>query len=213
MDVHRSLEQLGVDQLDIWFFHRDDLEQGADEIIDMANLLIDKKLVRHLGASNWSSARIAEANRWAKDAQKQGFAISQIQWSLAHCTPEIWGDATIVCMDESEHAWYTQEMLPVMAYSPQAKGLFSKLIADRNATLSEKVLSRFATERNLALVPRVKEVADALAVDPAAVVVAYLTSQKNPTIAIAGASRVDQLRATLSTADLVLDAETLAALS
>jgi aryl-alcohol dehydrogenase-like predicted oxidoreductase len=39
---------------------------------------------------------------------------------------------------------------------------------------------------------------------------AYLTSQKNPTIAIAGSSRIDQITETLRGADLTLDEEQIA---
>ena len=116
-------------------------------------------------------------------------------------------------MNKTEHAWYTETQLPVMAYAPQAKGLFSKLLAGGVAALNEKILSRFASESNLALAPKVAAIATERGIDPAAVVLAYLTSQKNPTIAIAGASRVEQLVAALSAADLQLSAEELASLS
>lgn len=211
-DISRSLDQLKTDHLDIWFFHRDDPAMGADEIIDLAQQLIDKKLVRHLGASNWTTRRIAAANEWATKEGKRPFTISQIQYSLAHCTPEIWGDDTLVCMNEEEQQWYTEQMMPVMAFSPQAKGLFSKIIEGREETISESGRRRFFTERNLALVPEVRALSDELGVSPAAVVIAYLTSQKNPTIAIAGSSRVEQITDTLSAASLTLSAEQLATL-
>ncbi len=211
-DISRSLDQLKTDYLDIWFFHRDNPAMGADEIIDMAQLLVAKKLIRHLGASNWRSKRIEEANSWATTHGKAPFVISEIQWSLAHCTPEIWGDDTMVCMNEEEHAWYTEHDFPVMAFAPQAKGLFSKLIAGEAASLSETARRRFLTERNIALVPEVRALSEELGVTPAAVVIAFLTSQKNPTIAIAGSSRVEQITDTLSASSLTLSEDQAAAL-
>ncbi len=211
-DISRSLEQLRTDRLDIWFFHRDNPAMGADEIIDMAQILVDRKLVTHLGASNWRTARIEEANAWAAAHGKAPFVISEIQWSLAHCTPEIWGDDTLVCMNEEEQAWYTEHNFPVMAFASQAKGLFSKLIAGDEQSLSETGRRRFLTERNRALVPEVRALSEELGVSPAAVVIAFLTSQKNPTIAIAGSSRVEQITDTLSAGSLTLSDEQLAAL-
>jgi len=211
-DISRSLDQLKTDYVDIWYFHRDNLKMGTDEIIDLAQLLFDKKLIRHLGASNWKAARIEAANRWAADHNKQGFAISEIQWSLAHCTPESWGDDTLVCMNESEHAWYTEHNFPVMAFTSQAKGFYSKLISGNEKSLSEKARHRFLSERNLALVPEVRALSEELGVSAAAVVIAYLTSQKNPTIAIAGSSRVEQIVDTLSARDTTLSEEQMAAL-
>lgn len=203
-DIQRSLDQLQSDSVDIWFFHRDDLSMGADEIIDMGNILVDKALVKHLGASNWTTKRIEEANTWAKKHNKREFAISEIQWSLAHCTAETWGDDTLVCMNESERAWYEKHTMPVMAFASQAKGLFSKLIEGNAESLSERARERFLTETNLAIVPRCKALAEELRVTPAALCMAYLTSQQNPTIAIAGSSKVSQITETLGGSDLTL---------
>lgn len=203
-DIQRSLDQLQSDSVDIWFFHRDDLSMGADEIIDMGNILVDKGVVKHLGASNWTTKRIEEANTWAKKHNKREFAISEIQWSLAHCTAETWGDDTLVCMDESERAWYEKHTMPVMAFASQAKGLFSKLIEGNAESLSERARERFLTETNLAIVPRCKALAEELRVTPAALCMAYLTSQQNPTIAIAGSSKVSQITETLGGSDLTL---------
>lgn len=203
-DIQRSLDQLQSDSVDIWFFHRDDLSMGADEIIDMGNILVDKALVKHLGASNWTTKRIEEANTWAKKHNKREFAISEIQWSLAHCTAETWGDDTLVCMNESERAWYEKHNMPVMAFASQAKGLFSKLIEGNAESLSERARERFLTETNLAIVPRCKALAEELRVTPAALCMAYLTSQQNPTIAIAGSSKVSQITETLGGSDLTL---------
>ncbi len=203
-DIQRSLDQLQCDFVDIWFFHRDDPSMGADEIIDMGFSLVEKGLVKHLGASNWTTKRIEEANTWAKKNNKSQFVISEIQWSLAHCTPETWGDPTMVCMTDTERAWYEKHNMPVMAYSSQAKGLFSKLIEGKGETLSQRARDRFLTEENLAIVPRCKALAEELGVTPAALCMAYLTSQKNPTIAIAGSSRVSQISETLGGADLTL---------
>lgn len=211
-DIHRSLEQLQTDSVDIWFFHRDNLAMGADEIIDMGSTLVEQGLVKHLGASNWSTARIAEANVWARKNNKNEFVISEIQWSLAHCTPETWGDDTMVCMTETDRLWYEEHQFPVMAFAPQAKGLFSKLIAGREDTLSERARDRFLTEKNLALVPHCKALSEELGMSPAAICMAYLTSQKNPTIAIAGSSKTSQITETLGGSDLRLTADQLASL-
>lgn len=206
-DIQRSLDQLRMDSVDIWFFHRDNPAMGADEIIDMGSMLVDKGLVKHLGASNWKTSRIEEANAWAKANHKSEFVISEIQWSLAHCTAETWGDDTLVCMDENERLWYEKHNMPVLAFASQAKGLFSKIIEGKGDSLSKQARTRFLTERNLAIVPRCKQLAEELRVSPAAICMAYLTSQKNPTIAIAGSSKLEQITETLGGADLSLTAQ------
>ncbi|ADY12737.1 aldo/keto reductase [Sphaerochaeta globosa] len=210
LDISQSLDQLKTDCLDIWFFHRDNPLMGSDEIIDLASMLIDKKLVKHLGVSNWRTERIEAANTWAKAHGKPTFEISEIQWSLARCTPETWGDDTLVCMTEQQRLWYEKEAMPVMCFAPQAKGLFSKLLSGNEDRLSSNAKRRFLTEENLALAPKVQALSQHLRVTPAAIAMAYLTSQKNPTIAIAGSSRVEQITETLGGADLTLTEEELA---
>jgi len=209
-DISQTLDQLKTDYLDIWFFHRDDPRMGSDEIIDLASLLVEKKLVRHIGVSNWDVKRIQQANDWAKAHGKPQFAISEIQWSLARCTKETWGDPTLICMNAEQKAWYDQSKMPVMCFAPQAKGLFSKILAGTKATLSKQARSRFLTEENLALVPKVERLCDELGVPASAIAMAYLTSQSNPTIPIAGSSRVEQISETLGGSDLTLTEEQLA---
>jgi aryl-alcohol dehydrogenase-like predicted oxidoreductase len=203
-DIEKSLEQLGTDCIDIWYFHRDNLQLPAAEILDMASILVRKGMVSHLGTSNWTTERIEEANTWAKANGKPVFAISEIQWSLAKCTPLTWGDDTLVCMTEPQRTWYEKNKFPVMCFAPQAKGLFSKVINGKTDTLSKQGRARFLTEENLALVPKCKALSEELGVSPAAICMAYLTSQKNPTIAIAGSSRLPQIIDTLTGADLTL---------
>ncbi len=207
LDISQSLDLLKTDTLDLWFFHRDNPSMGPDEIIDLGNLLLDKKLVKHLGVSNWRTDRIDAANTWAKAHGRTPFTISEIQWSLAHCTPETWGDDTLVCMTEEQRQWYEKQNMPVMCFAPQAKGLFSKLLAGRQETLSATAKRRFLTKENLELAPKVEALSHRLKATPAAVAMAYLTSQKNPTIAIAGSSRLEQITQTLGGADLTLTEE------
>lgn len=97
-----------------------------------------------------------------------------------------------------------------MCFSPQAKGFFSKIIAGRSETLSESAKRRFLTDRNLRLVPKVQQLSENLGATPSAIALAYLTSQKNPTIAIAGSSKIDQITETMEGCDLILNKEQIA---
>lgn len=206
-DVDQSREALGCDVLDIWFLHRDDPAMPVDEIMDMASWVVTSGAARALGASNWSVEKIDQANRYAHVHHLPPFVASEIQWSLAVSSPERWGDPTLVCMDEDSLSWYLQENLVVFAYSSQAKGFFSKAMSKEG--LSEKSRSRFLNETNLKRLERVRELMEATGLSPAAIAVAYITSQQIPTIALVGCSSVEQLRDTLSGADVQLTASQL----
>lgn len=60
-DVEQSLQRLGVDVIDRWYFHRDDTSRPVAELVGPIQDLIAAGKVREYGGSNWSTARIAEA--------------------------------------------------------------------------------------------------------------------------------------------------------
>ncbi|MFA9381696.1 MAG: aldo/keto reductase, partial [Acetanaerobacterium sp.] len=82
-DLFASLEALRMDSVDIWFLHRDNPQMPVGEIVDIVSELVDEGYIKHLGVSNWSTKRIAEALEYAQKHGKHGIEISQIQWSLA----------------------------------------------------------------------------------------------------------------------------------
>ena len=105
-DLEQSLDALQTDYIDLYWLHRDHLSTSVEEIVDTLNEFADKGLVRCFGVSNWTTERLLEANTYAKRAGKLGFSASQIQWSLAACTPQTWGDDTLVCMTDQIRADY-----------------------------------------------------------------------------------------------------------
>ncbi len=205
-DLDLSLETLGVDAVDVWFAHRDNPAAPAAEIMDML-IETTKGRVRHLGASNWTGARLAEANAHAAKKGHPGFAISQIQWSLARVTKASWGDDTVVIMDEAELGWYARSGMPVMAFSSQAKGLFSKAIEQGEAALPEKTARRFQVVANRDRIARCRIVSERTGVNPAGICLAYITSAPFPALPIVGTGRPEQLADSLRFADFDLTAE------
>lgn len=203
-DIHKSLEVLQTDYIDVYLLHRDDVTVPVEGIMDTLHSFVQQGLVRAIGASNWSIDRILAANAYAQGAGKTPFTVSQIQWSLVHTTPQIVGDPTLVCMDDSQYGQYKKAELPVMAFSSQGKGFFSKYLAGGEAALSAKVKSRYLSEINLRRATRVKALSDSLGVSPAAVTMAYITSNPLAAFAVAGCSNATQLEDTLRDADLCL---------
>ena len=60
-DVELSLKRLGVDALDLWYFHRDDPSRPVADLVGPVHELIAEGKVKAYGVSNWSAARIGEA--------------------------------------------------------------------------------------------------------------------------------------------------------
>src|SRR5262249_49753406 len=71
-DIAESRGRLGVEAIDLYFLHRDDLRVPVSEIMDALEEHIAAGRVREIGASNWTTARIEEANRYAAARGRRG---------------------------------------------------------------------------------------------------------------------------------------------
>lgn len=203
-DIETSQEALGCESFDIWFFHRDNPSIPVGEIIEMISPYVQSGIIKTLGASNWSTERIEEANKYADDHDLPCIGISEIQWSLARSTPKSWDDLSLVCMDDESLEWYRNSGMPVFAFSAQSKGFFSKAIAHGIEGLSEKSRLRFLNPENARKIERVRVLSEMTQLSPAAIAIGYLTSGKPESVAIVGCSSVAQLYDTLSGADVHL---------
>lgn len=203
-DLDESLRALGVDVIDIYWLHRDDMARPVEDIMETLSTLITKGKVRAVGCSNWKAERIEEANRVALANGFATFSSSQIQWSLAASTPEAHDDPTIVCMDEQQYNWYLKESFPVFAFSSQAKGFFARASAQGLDAINKKAYARFCSQENIVRLERVKKYAAQNGLTPSAVALGYILCNSVPAIAIVGCKNEEQIIDSLTAADVDL---------
>jgi aryl-alcohol dehydrogenase-like predicted oxidoreductase len=201
-DIAESLERLGVDAIDLYFLHRDDPRVPAGEIIDLLNEHIDLGHLRAIGASNWTTARIAAANDYAAATGKRGFIASQVKFSLAAANPST--DPTVPNFAATEQSWHAATRLPVCAYSSTAQGFF--------ATAGERGASAWSNPTTLARLRMAQQLARELDVTANQVALAYLLHQPFPVIPILGTTKLDHLTDALTASSIKLAAEQVARL-
>ena len=202
-DIEATQKALGLDSLDLWLLHRDDPSLSMETVTRIIAEVYETVDVKHIGVSNWTHTRIEQARElWPLPP-----VASEIQYSLAPTTPERYSDPTLVCMNAEEFAYYRNTQLPVFAFSSQAKGFFSKGIRDGINSLPPKVRSRFADERNLMILERVRAMSEQTGYSPAALSVASLLYSPFPVVAIIGCSSVPQLHDSMSAATVRLTAD------
>jgi aryl-alcohol dehydrogenase-like predicted oxidoreductase len=208
-DINTSLAVLDVDYIDVYFLHRDDERIPVGEIMDALDQFVGDGLCKVLGASNWTTKRIMEANEYALKHNKTPFSISQVQWSIAHCPQEALPDQTTLVMADEDYANYLKMQMPAMAYSSQANGFFSKLISGGEAALKPRNKQIYWNETNVRRAKVIEQVCKELNCSPTALTLAYITCNPLDAYAIIGSARMEQLEDSLSAADLEIDHETI----
>lgn len=141
-DLQGSLRNLQTRYIDLYFLHRDDPSVPVGEILQV---LEDAKAagdIRHYGCSNWTLPRLEEAQAYAQQRGWSGFAVNQIQWSLARLNVRNMQDKTLEALTPPYYDWHVQTGMALMAYTALAKGYFTKRLqgdpaAARLATLYE----------------------------------------------------------------------------
>jgi len=212
-DLSGSLELLGLDCIDLYWLHRDDPARPVREIVDALIAHQRAGRIRHFGCSNWSVARIRDAQQYAASLGHSGFVACQPMWGLAE------PDRTAM-MTYAPGGYYEdgyQELhragMTMIPYSGQSRGIFSKMaVGLAKEAVSPDVAALYYHERNQRKVEVLKTIAARRSASVNDVVLAYLTSQPLPTIPIIGCSSAAQLRASLAACSIRLSPEELAQL-
>ncbi|MBC7814290.1 MAG: aldo/keto reductase [Burkholderiales bacterium] len=206
-DIEASLKFLETDVIDVYWLHRDDTSQPVGSILEMMNEHIRLGNIRCVGCSNWTVDRIRAASTYAAQHHLSDFVANQFMWSIAEPNREAIADKTIVIANGSDLAYHRETRLPVMPYTAQGKGYFSKLAMGEPQHANKRVYDN-AINRSRFI--RIQELSRRHNVSISAVVLGYLTSQPFPVIPIISASTPEQLEDSLTSSKFVLSPEELA---
>jgi aryl-alcohol dehydrogenase-like predicted oxidoreductase len=194
-----SLGRLGVDHIDLYYQHRVDPDTPIEETVGAMAELVAQGKVRHLGLS--------EA---APDTIKRAHAVHpitalQTEWSLWTRDPETDGVLATV----------RQLGIGFVAYSPLGRGFLSGQI-QKLEDLAEDDFRRHNPrfqgenfDKNLQLVDRVKEIAEAKGVAPSQLALAWVLAQGDDVVPIPGTKRRTYLEQNVAADDIHLDTEEL----
>lgn len=207
-DLSESLKALQTNYIDIYLLHRDDETIPVEEIMPILNDFVKSGRVHFLGVSNWTTDRIEKANKFAKNNDMEPLRISQIYYSLAHSSKDDLGDSTTESMDSKSYSWYKKNNFPVMAFSPQAKGFFSKVAEGKSIT--DLMESQFVSTANLAKLSKVMKLSKQTSTTPATVVLGYLNSQPFPVTSVFSVTKLWQLEEDMTAGDTIFDAKQIA---
>lgn len=205
-DIGESLEHLGVGSIDLYWLHADNPQAPVAPIIDA--LVAEKKAgrIRWFGASNWSPARIVEANAYARSIASEGFVAVQPFWGLARPNPEAAMQQGYSLHYEDGFADLHASGLAMVPYGSQSRGYFAKVDKGGFESLPDHLKAMYPEEANAGRLNAVRKIAADRGVSVNSVALGYLLCQPHQTVPIFGGTSPAQIEDSVGAASLKLSA-------
>jgi aryl-alcohol dehydrogenase-like predicted oxidoreductase len=196
--VEGSLKRLRVDALDLYYQHRVDPEVPIEEVAGAVKGLIDQGKVKHWGLSEAGAQTIRSAH------EVQPVAALQSEYSLWWREPE--HETLPVCEELG---------IGFVPFSPLGKGFLTGKIDESTVFASDdfrNTVPRLAPEvrrANLAIVDRVKRIAERKQATPAQIALAWLLARKPWIAPIPGTTKLHRLEENIGATNVELSTDDL----
>ena len=201
-----SLRRLQCDTIDLYQSHQDDAETPLEETLEAYQSLIRQGKVRAIGASNYSTDRLAEALDISAKTGLPAYQSLQPLYNLYDRADYETGLESL-CQEKG---------LGVITYFSLASGfLTGKYRSKRDLAQSVRggMVEKYLDARGARILAALDLVAERRASTPAQVALAWLMSRPGVTAPIASATSMDQLSSLIEAAQLRLEAEDVEQLS
>jgi 1-deoxyxylulose-5-phosphate synthase len=211
--IDASLRRLGTDYIDLYQLHGYDPEVTTDETLGALDAIVRAGKVRYIGCSNYLAYQLARAIGRSDARGFARFVSVQPRYNLLF--REFERELFPLCVEEG---------VGVIPYNPIAGGLLTGK-HDRTkppsegtrfalgGRVSQLYQDRYWKDKLFDTVDALKRVADEAGMPLTAMSVAWVLAQPWVTSPIIGASRPDQLDATVAALEVTLDPAVLAKLN
>jgi aryl-alcohol dehydrogenase-like predicted oxidoreductase len=202
--VEASLRRLETDRIDLYQYHQPDGVTPIEETLGALHELMDEGKVREIGCSNFSAARLAEADAAARANGLRPFASLQNEYNLLERGIE--ADVIAEC---------ERLGVAVIPYFPLASGLLTGKYRRGEEPPEGARLSRrgsVAGDETFDKLEALEQFASERGLEPIDVAIGGLAAQPMVASVIAGATKPEQVRANARAARWEPTPEDLAAL-
>ena len=210
-DLHEILARMKTDYVDLYVLHRDDLSVPVKPLIDELNKWHKEGKIRAFGGSNWTPARLQEANDYAKANGLVPFACSSPNFSLAEQHKEPWGGCVTITGPKNQAArdWYAKENMPLFTWSSMAGGFMSGRITRENKETFDDYFNKlavecYASEENFTRLDRAKEMGEKKGLTLPQIALAYVLNYPLNIFPLVGSATIEELNANVEAANTVL---------
>ena len=196
--INKSLENLGMDYVDLYIYHMWDWNTPVYDILDGLNKVVKAGKARYIGISNCYAWQLAKANALA---EKEGFAkFVSIQ-----------GHYNLIFREEEREMapFCAEEHIAMTPYSALASGRLARLPHETSKRAEEDSYAKFkydATKtQDEVIIQRVAELAQEHNVSMTEISLAWLLTKV--TAPIVGATKLQHVDGAVKSVELVLTAE------
>ncbi len=202
--IDASLKRLGTDYVDLYQVHQYDALTPMDETLEALDTVVRSGKARYVGCSNYHGWRVAralgrsEANHWAK--------LVSVQPRYNLLFREFERDLFPLC---------AEERIAVIPYNPLAGGLLTgkHKLSDRPpensrftlGTAGKMYTERYWRDREFNAIESLGKIAKEAGTELTTLAVAWVMANPVITSVILGASKPEQLKATVAAAEFKID--------
>ncbi|MFE0651142.1 aldo/keto reductase [Streptomyces sp. NPDC059534] len=196
-----SLRRLGVDHIDLYYQHRVDPLVPIEETVGAMAELVQAGMVRHLGLSEAGPRTLRRAHA------VHPIAALQSEWSL--WTRDLEAEIAPVCRELG---------IGLVPFSPLGRGFLTgqyssvEGLAEGDVRRSQPRFADGNLERNLSIVAKLRELAEAKGVTAGQLALAWVQRRGEDVVPIPGTRRQRYLEENLAALAVDLSAEDLAAI-
>jgi aryl-alcohol dehydrogenase-like predicted oxidoreductase len=192
-----SLARLGIDAIDLYFIHQDDLDTPQEDVLGALATLIDAGKVRTIGASNFSAMRLKSALDIATRDGLPHYRALQNEYNLVS-RHKFEGELQDLCVTHN---------IGVVPFYGIASGFLTgkyRSSADFGKSVRGGRMQAYLDGKGPACLAAMDEVAAETGATLAQIALAWLAAQPGVTAPIASATSVEQLDELLGFRDLTL---------
>lgn len=201
-DLEASLRALGVDCIDVYFYHRDDTSQPVAALLECMEEYVRQGKIRYYGCSNWSAARIQEAYAYAEAHGLQGFRANQMLYNMGQKYMAPLHDDTLCAMDSGMIEIHrTQDNLAI-PYFGLCSGFFHTLDASGECAVKN---SPYCTPGNLFLKKKIDSIRQETGATITQVLLGFYYAQDFPALPLASTSSLPKLRDIMKAPEVRID--------
>ncbi|MEL7247054.1 MAG: aldo/keto reductase [Bacteroidota bacterium] len=194
-----SLQNLGVEAIDLYYMHRQDPEVEIEEIVGTLAELVQEGKIKHIGLSEVDPATLRRAHA------VHPISALQTEYSLWSREPE--SEILAVCKELG---------ITFVAYSPLGRGFLTGAIKSRTDLeegdwrLTQPRFTEEAIQENLKFVEVIDQIAQRKGATKAQIALAWILSQNEEITTIPGTRKIHRLEENIAAHEVKLTATDLA---